>query len=394
MSGFIELGLQGPEMPETRYFNLRYYLRQQPVMLASLSVLLVIFFLFVTGLSQAYHAQRQALGTRWFNRGVADLNAQNFAAAVTEFRTALLYSRDDYQYQLNLAEALIGMKHTGEASAYLLNLWEREPEDGLVNLELARIAAQQKQTKEGVRYYHDAVYAAWSSDQEWKRRDARFELIELLLQIGDKAQAQAELIALSENVGDDPTQQERIGDLFLRAQDYDHALAAYRVSLRSDRHNEADLAGAGYAAFELGQYSPAEHYLEAAVAYDPKDTESAERLKMTNMVLHMDPFRRQISAEERSQTVIDAFTTAGQRLKACPVPKSASPLGGGSQDSLSEEWAAMKPTINETRLRGNPELADSAMDLVFRIERQTNILCGPPTGPDMALLLIAKTQGF
>jgi len=189
MSGFIELGLQGPEMPETRYFNLRYYLRQQPVMLASLSVLLVIFFLFVTGLSQAYHAQRQALGTRWFNRGVADLNAQNFAAAVTEFRTALLYSRDDYQYQLNLAEALIGMKHTGEASAYLLNLWEREPEDGLVNLELARIAAQQKQTKEGVRYYHDAVYAAWSSDQEWKRRDARFELIELLLQIGDKAQA-------------------------------------------------------------------------------------------------------------------------------------------------------------------------------------------------------------
>lgn len=393
MSGFIEPGLQGNDMAERRHFNVRYYLRQQPVMLAMLSAALVVFFLFVTGLSQVYHAQRQALGNRWFNRGVADLNSKNFAAAVTEFRTAMLYSRDDYQYQLSLAQALIGMNHGGEASAYLRNLWDREPEDGLVNLELARIAAQQRQTKEAVRYYHDAVYAAWPADQESTRRDARFELIELLLKIGDKAQAQAELIALSENVGDDPTQQERIGDLFLHAQDYDHALAAYRVSLKSDRHNEADLAGAGYAAFQLGQYSLAEHYLEAAVAYDAKDTQSADRLKMTEMVLHMDPFRRQLSASERSKVVVEAFTTAGQRLKACAVPKSASPQGGTAQASLADEWAAMKPKMTETRLRENPDLVDSAMDLVFRIERQTSILCGSPTGPDMALLLIAKSQG-
>src|SRR5258708_1890459 len=87
--------------------DLRGYLRQQPVMLAVLAVLAVIFFLAVTGLSRAYHAQREALGSRWFNRGVADLNAQRFDAAVMEFRSALLYSRDNYSYQLNLAEALI-----------------------------------------------------------------------------------------------------------------------------------------------------------------------------------------------------------------------------------------------------------------------------------------------
>lgn len=393
MSGFIELELQGHDMAERKHFNFRYYLRQQPVMLAMLSAALVVFFLFVSGLSQVYHAQRQALGNRWFNRGVADLNSNSFAAAVTDFRTALLYSRDDYPYQLNLAEALIGMKHTGEASAYLLNLWDREPEDGLVNLELARIAAQQRQTKEAVRYYHDAVYAVWPGEHDWKRRDARFELIELLLKIGDKAQAQAELIALSENVGEDPTQQERIGDLFLRAEDYDHALAAYRVSLRSDKHNEADLAGAGYAAFQLGQYPLAQHYLEAAVAYDLHDSQSAERLKMTEMVLQMNPFRRQISAEERSRIVIDDFAIAGQRLKTCAVPKSASPRGGTSPASLADEWAEMKSKMTEARLRANPELVDSAMDLVFRIERQTSILCGPPAGEDKALLLIAKSQG-
>ena len=30
------------------------------------------------------------------------------------------------------------------------------------------------------------------------------------------------------------------------------------------------------------------------------------------------------------------------------------------------------------------------MDLVFNIERQANTACGPPTGTDMALLLISK----
>ena len=129
--------------------DLRIYLRQQPVMLALLAVLAVFFFLAVTGLSRAYHAQRESLGNRWFTRGVADLRAGRFDSAVTEFRAALLYSRDDYNYQLNLAEALIGLKRTGEASAYLANLWERQPEDGLVNLELARIAVQKRTDRTG-----------------------------------------------------------------------------------------------------------------------------------------------------------------------------------------------------------------------------------------------------
>ncbi len=186
-------------------------------MLAFLAVLAVVFFLMVAGLSRVYQAQRQALGNRWFRRGVADLSAKRFDAAVTEFRSALLYSRGHYDYQLNLAEALIGLHQTGEASAYLLNLWDREPENGLVNLELARIAAQQGDNDKAVRYYHNAVYAAWPTDEQSKRRDARLELVELLLRTHQHAEAQAELIALQENIGDDPVVQERIGGLFLRA---------------------------------------------------------------------------------------------------------------------------------------------------------------------------------
>jgi tetratricopeptide (TPR) repeat protein len=377
-----------------KIFSFRQYLRQRPVMLALLTGFTLLFILGVTGLSKAYQAQRQALGSRWFTRGVADLNAKNFDAAVKEFRAALLYARDDYNYQLNLAEALIGAQQTGQASAYLLNLWDREPENGQVNLELARIAAQKGQTTGAVRYFNNAVYAAWPPDQETQRREARLELIGLLLRTNAKTQAQAELIALAENVGDDPAEQARIGDLFMRAGDYQNALDAYRLSLKYERHDAAALKGAGDAAFELGQYAVAEHYLEMAVLEDPKDTPAAERLKTAEMVVRMDPFRDQISSAERNRIIVEAFATAGERLSHCPVPNNAGAVSAGSppvsQANVNEQWAALKPQVTERHLRTDPDLGQTAMDLVFRIERQTRAVCGMPSGADLALLLIAK----
>lgn len=373
-----------------RVVNYRLLLRQRPVMLGLLLVLAVIFFLITSGLARVYRAQREALGARWFSRGVAELNAKKYDAAVTDFRAALLYSRDSYAYQLNLAEALIGAKRTGQASAYLLNLRDREPEDGLVNLELARIASAQGQGQRAVRYYHDAVYAAWSSDEEWKRRDARLELIELLLGTKAEAQAQAELIALAANVGDDPAQQEQIGSLFLRAQDYEHALNAFRIALKSDRHNPVAKAGAGEAAFELGRYPLAQHYLQMAVAANPNDQHSAERLKTTELVLRMDPFRRQITTAERNAAVVQAFNAAGQRLTSCAIAKGVGPGPAGGQPTLTAQWATLRPRITEQILQQNPNLVEPAMDLVFQIERQTVIVCGNPSGEDLALLLIAK----
>lgn len=369
--------------------DFRLYIKQQPVMLALLALAGVIFFLAVAGLSRAYHAQREALGERWFSRGVADLNARRYDSAMTEFRSALLYSRDNYDYQLNLAEALIGLGRTAEAYSYLVNLWEEEPENGVVNLELARIAAQRGQTEQAQRYYHNAIYAVWPSDQEEKRRETRLELIEYLLSINATAQAQAELIALQENLGEDPAQQRRVGDLFLRAQDYEHALTAYRLSLKYDRHNAAAMAGAGWAAFQLGRYPLAERYLQAAVSFNPNDTQSAERLKTTQLVLRMDPFRRQISVDERDRIVVEAFAMAGKRLSSCATPKAAT-ASTSAQPSLADEWAKMKPRITEQQLRRNPDLVEQAMDLVFEIERQTSATCGTPTGEDLALLLISK----
>ncbi len=369
--------------------DLRLYLTREPLILTVLSALALVFFFAVSALSHVYHTQQDSLGQRWSSRGVRDLKEKRYQAAVTDFRTALLYSRDNYDYQLSLAEALIGLQRTDQARAYLTNLWDRQPENGRVNLELARIAAQSGETNRALRYYHNAIYATWPDDQENQRRDTRFELVEFLLKNNSREQAQAELIALAANLPDDPAEQLRMGDLFLRTQDYEHALSAYRSSLRADRSSAAANAGAGAAAFELGRYPLAQRYLSAALEGNPNDSEAAAQLKTTELVLQMDPFQRGVSGVRRDRMVVAAFNVAGDRIKSCLPATGAIPDGSPLQ-ALSNDWSKLKPRITEQALRRDSELVETAMDLVFSTERQTSATCGPPVGKDLALLLIAK----
>ena len=78
----------------------------------------------------------------------------------------------------------------------------------------------------------------------------------------------------------------------------------YRLSLKSDRHNPAATAGAGLAVFELGRYALVQCYLQAAVSANSSDAQSAVRLKATEFILQMDPFRRQSSVAQRKGKVI------------------------------------------------------------------------------------------
>ena len=382
---------KGNLSPDHKNFDLHYYLTREPIILALLSTVAVVVFAAVTELSSLYHAQQKSLGAESYSSGEADLQQGRYRQAVDEFRTALLYSRGNYSYQLDLAQALVGLHRTEEASAYLVNLWEREPENGLVNLELARIAAQKGNAEQALRYYHNAIYATWPGNQEQEMRATRLELIGYLLKMNARVQAQSELILLAANLNNDPAQQAHVGTLFLQAQDYSDALTAYLQSLHVEKNNHEALAGAGRAAFELGRYQDAAHYLQEAVAASPADTKSADLLKTTDLVLEMDPFRRRISLVTRDWIVMQNFTVAGDRLKSCEASGlSASPLA--SQQSLQDRWEKMKPQINERGLGRNPDLVEDAMELVFDIERQTNAACGAPVGTDRALLLIAKVH--
>ena len=370
--------------------NLRAFATSQPLSLAFLTAFTIVLFLAVAAISRVYNAQQQVLAGRWSSRGSAELEARHFPAAVGDFRTALLYSRDDATYELHLAQALMGEKKYDQAVAYLTNLWDRHPEDGEVNLELARVAAARGDTSEAVRYYHNAIYSIWPADLERERRKARFELIDLMLRDRAYPQAQAELIALSANLGDDPAQRAQVGSLFLAAQDNGHALTEFRMSLRGAPHNQAALAGAGRAAFELARYSDAARYLREAVEAAPRDASSAGLLRVADHILRMDPSRQGISVAERDRAVIEDFTTAGARLDVCNVLAVSSALA--PWQALRQNWASLKPYVTASGLRQDPDRVQAAMKLVFDIEHQTAGVCGPPDEADTALLLIANMR--
>ena len=364
----------------------RLYRKHEAFTLAILTGLAALMFLFVTGLSHLYRSQEQAFANQWSSRGVAQLEARNFKPAVDDFRTALLYSTGNYSYQLSLAQALLGEGRADEAKTYLMTLWARQPEDGLVNLELARIASRQGETEKALRYYHNAIYATWPSDEESERRDTRLELVNYLLSINAKAQAQSELIALAANLGEDSAMHARVGDLFAQTGDYRQALAEYRLSLRHGRQSEEALAGAGRAAFELADYPQAEKYLQQALADAPGDSAIASQLKTAELAVNLDPFRQQIRVSERDQIVVKAFAAAGERLQTCQSHTG----DAAAQSTLAAQWDKMKPEVTEQGLRRNPDLVNSAMELVFGIERQAGSSCPASSDTDTALLLIGK----
>lgn len=366
-----------------------FHVQREVLTLALLTGLAGVLLIGVTALSRLFHTQQDALAQRWSGRGEAELNAGKFNAAVNDFRASLRYTEGSFSSQLGLAEALIGLKRTAEASAYLVNLWEIQPENGIVNRELARIAAGNGDTRKALRYYHNAIYAIWPNDAEKQRRDTRWELIKYLLSINATAQAQSELIALSAEIGPDLSQQVSLGQYFLKVQDDNHALASFRLALKVAPHLHTALAGAGSAAFGMGDYALAQHYLRIAVTQQPWDKDSATLLEVTDQVMRLDPYRRQISEADRHRAVQGVFATAGQRLQSCPAA-AASPVVPGGAQTLGDAWKQLQPKVTPRVLRRDQDVVDNALDLAFNIERQSGSKCGQGSPADAAVVLISK----
>jgi tetratricopeptide (TPR) repeat protein len=371
--------------------TLSWYAAREPLVIVVLSLSAIAFFFLVSGLSGLYQRTLSSRARLWSVRGENDLNAGRIAEAIKDFQVALTYSRDNFDYELSLAQTLVTLKRTEEARIYLINLWQRQPENGPVNLQLARIYAGKRDVTQALRYYHNAIYAVWSGDADAQQLAARMELVRFLLDSRAFNQAEAELIAIGRNLPENASLQMEIGDLFMRVPDYERAFVLYRKALKSDHHSPDALARVGRAAFELGQYDVAERYLKSALAERADDAQSAQLLATCKAVHNLDPYSYW-SPIERDRTVLSDFNTAGERLKSCMGASTAGASNPALQ-SLNVQWMDMEATINKHSLRAHPEWSASAMDLVFNIERETSSFCGPPTGDDRFLLLIAKRHG-
>jgi tetratricopeptide (TPR) repeat protein len=358
-----------------------------------LAAIAIAAFAAVLGLTTRFHSWQASLAERMYGRGEHDLEAGRAARAVEDFRSALAFDRDNSVYQFRLAQALEAEGQLDQAESYLINLWERQPQNGRVNMQLARLAVRRDARNQALRYYHNAIYGIWDSQPDENRRAARLELVEFLCQTNARAQVQSELIAMQAGLPPDPQLHLKVANLFLKIDDYENALAQFRQVLQLDHGNLEAEAGAGEAAFELGRYRTGVRYLESAVAANPKEEELRKKLEIGNLILESNPFRPSLSIEERRRRVQNAFRAASARLKHCRQTRGQS-IGDGAADSFME-----KLNNQQTRLRAklrpraldDPDFQESVMDFVFEVEEQTTG-CGSPTGLDQALVLIGRNR--
>lgn len=367
---------------------------REALILVTLTAIAAIAFVAVGSLVSRFRHWEVDLARQLSVRAYAELHGGRPDPAIQDFRSALAFDHDDFSYQFGLAEALEAAGRFDEAESYLANVRERKPQDGRVNLQLARLAAHRQQTEQALRYYHNAIYGLWDRDPDQNRRQARVELIEFLIERNDRTQAQAEMIAMAAALPQDPALHAKVAALFMAIQDYQNAFAQFRQAWRVGRKTIAYAAGAGEAAFQMGHYRTGASYLE--IASDQHASDSLRKmLETSRLVLQFDPYPRTLSPAERARRVERGLQAAGARLESCLQSErgKAAPISSSSSlKDLASEWSKLKNQIRERALFRKAEREDMAMDFVFRVQQETKDECGAPSGQDEALLLLGENR--
>ena len=366
------------------------------------SIVIILLVVMAVGLWLATHfvttafgRTQDALSRRWFRTGQAELASGKVQDAILSLQTALTYSRENYQYRLRLGQALVQAGRLRQANGYLLAMWDQQPGNGTVNLELARIAAQTGDFQQALRFYHGAIYGLWDDNPEARRRDVRLELIPYLLRNNAKEQAQSELIATAADLPRDPSLRLRVADLFARSGEYRRSLEEYQGVLSQQPRNATALLGAGEAGFQLEQYQLAERYLRRAVAEQPDNTQAKELLEVSAAVRNLNPYLPRLSVRERARRVVASYRQAEKRSHECAEKRGEDLKATQPETELQTTYAHLEQARSLARpsvLIRNFDNADAVMDAVGSVEQVTSRLCGAPAGEDRALMLIIAQQ--
>ncbi len=359
--------------------------RQTTVVLSL--ILLCAQFLLTGFLNRKFEGREREMARQWYDRGVAELAAGRAEAALNPLRTALVYSRNNPQYELRLGEALVAGEHYGEAKTYLLTLLERQPGSSELNLELARLAAREGDVSEAIHYYEASLYGVWESNGEQQRRAARRELIAYLSDHGQKAEALAHTMSYAANLPPDAGLHIQAGELFLAEQNYDHAEEQFREALALAPHNAAALAGAGRAALAKGEYADAERFLNRANRANPSDGSLAEPLALARALVSLDPSAPGLTDTESQRRAIHAYQLAALRLDTCmgSVESGAnSPLR-----VLAEREKPIDMKLRRKRGPPNDPPRSTIVEFALDAEQAVTAACGSGSVEDRALTILA-----
>lgn len=369
-------------------FLKRDFIVREPLLVGVLILITIFFSALTHSYTRAYDLRRNELGREWFERGNQELKNNQSAAAIEDFRTALLHAPENRDYRLHLAEALTRANQTNQALDYYLSLWQSNPRNAIVNLQLARLAARSGQTSEAERYFNGAIFGDWTEHAAEHRRDALFELANFYLEHGDTGQAESQLLILSTTLPEDAPLHTRVAQLYFRVGDDPRAMAQYRQALQIAPGYLPAVRGAGEATFRMGDYHAAQNYLSRVARQDASDAGARKLLGVAQAVLSLNPFAHGIPESEKVRRSLRVFEIAGKRLQSCNAAPGTPAFS--SYVPLLEAWKKWRPTANYVYLTRHADGIDTLFDFSASIEKQTQPLCGEPAPEDSALLAIAR----
>jgi Flp pilus assembly protein TadD len=360
-------------------------------------------------------------------------------AAIDALSSALAYAPNDRSTTIKLAEALASAGRIQEATVYFNALLESQQGSGVINLQLARLAARQGNQSQAIEDFQKAIYGNWEGDGYVRRREVRFELINYLIAHHLLDQARSELLVASGNApANDISVQLEIARNMELAQDPSDAFHLYRTILHLHPSLREALDGAGRTAFQLGRFLQAKHYLARALDLPATEADSDEsavaalqqsrdQLSEASRILAVYPSSRLKPAERdarilnarklamaRLTTCVNAKTAAQATPSAAPAPKvssnplqslasrfsrqpskpagneTAAPPAVDPLQGLVERWQKLPSKVTLAELAKDPELAETQIQLVYDTELVTQQVCGAPTGEDALLLKIAQ----
>ncbi len=389
-----------------------------------LGLLLLIGFSITRLAVTSYKAKVEKIAFEWQQRGEDALNHARAAEAVDDFENALVYDRENSGYRLQLATALVKSGRADEARTHLISLWDNRPGDASVNLLLAEIEAQRGDVISAERFYEGAIYGVWpkGTDSFEQRAETRMQLAKLLTRMQRYSEAQAQLLALSSEVGPNSSLHKRIGDALMGAQAprlaYDEYLQVGRDARSPGRGVEFELAEA---AFAENDFARAKQWVNVAMSQyrkKPAPPNLHDFDLRLSAILNSDPYAKGIGELERALRVIRAFNTADTRLGQCfptyvlgpntreAVQQQATQLGmpnaiqgklaasTQSQVQNLSTWAQeLRPRMIAAKLRHQDDVQEIAMRFVFQSEQFSLKNCTvPPRAEDNALLSLAKQR--
>ena len=389
--------MSGVVQAPMRYTGPRPNSREVVLLLCVLT--LILLFSFTAFISRQYHKKIHTLADEWFAAGEERFQAGDPNGALTDYQNALVYSPNNTKFQFHLATALVEARHYDQARPYLLVLLSESPGSGEVNLQLARIAAQNNALPDSERFYQGAIYGEWASDDPIGMRwQIRREFCDFLISKGAINQAIPAVIDLAENTPDgDSARLKVVGQLLLRTQQWSRAQQVYRSVLSSDRRDEEAIAGAGLAAFELGEFADALDDFNRLSPERRAQPEIARAYEMAHRSLAMSPYLGGLSEQVRAQRAENALSLAQARAQSCARQLGISLLETPPRTELQITYATaqtMGDNWNLRNLRDFPDRLEAAMQTAFSIENAAAKECGEPQGDDRALWLLGRSRNM